>query len=353
MKDTACKILYVLHKKGENSHYKGLAALASQNNMQVKFREFSIVGRSLKGIFKLDANLYAKQWVNLFFMLGLLFSKNKRVVLGIAPYDYKLRSVLFFLKKHKVYYHTSWTSWDGSYYPKKKFVNDKLKQKWADFLETTSEHIFAVSGKTKEELTTYYKVPASKVSVVYHTVNPQFFIDYKVQKKEGSFIYVGRLLEEKGLTELLDFFAERPSYVFTIVGNGVLENRVNEYATKYANVNYMGYISDKEVLAKLYQEHQFLLMNSQRTERWEELFGMSIVEAMACKTLPVATSHSGPKEIIKTGENGILVQEGEMVSFLENELLNLDIVKLSTNAYQTAVLYTEEEIAKRWEPILA
>ncbi|GLB53567.1 hypothetical protein NBRC110019_26080 [Neptunitalea chrysea] len=352
MVSSASRIIYVLHKKGENSHYTGLVALAEREGMQLKFREFSILGRTIKAIFKCNGAMYVKQWINLFFLVGLLFTKNKKVVLGIAPFDYKLLSVLIFLRGHQVYYHTSWTSWDGSYYPKKKFVGKRVKNKWKQFLEETAEHIFAVSGKTKEELLANYNIKKTSISVVYHTVNSNFFTDFTVEKKANSFIYVGRLLKEKGIISLVTFFEKHPDLSFTIVGSGSEEETVKMFSDKCENINYLGYVSDKDKLAKLYREHTFLVMNSQKTKTWEELFGMAIVEAMACKTIPLATLHSGPKEIVTSGVNGFLIEEDRFILFLESELGTINIPSLQNAAYEIAQLYTEKEIARRWEAIL-
>lgn len=345
-------IIYVLHKKGENSHYKGLVALAKQRGLEVKFREFSIIGKSFKAIFKLDAKLYGKQWVNLFFLLSLLFSKHKKVVLGIAPYDYKLLSVLFFLKGHQIYYHTSWTCWDGTYYPKTKFVTPKVKNRWKVFLEKEVSHIFAVSEKTKQELSIYYAIETSKISVVCHTVDDEFFTDMNMGRFPDSFIYAGRLLPEKGLDELLAFFAEHPEFQFSIAGRGAMEDEVKKYADAYPNINYLGFVADKMKLASIYQQHQYLLMNSVKSKTWEELFGMSIIEAMACKAVPVVTNHSGPKEIITHGKDGYLVNEGDMIPFLENKLKDIVWETVSNHAFKTAYSYTPVEIAKRWAPLL-
>src|SRR5690606_27572450 len=120
-------IIYVLHKSGANTHYVGLKALLEKENGKIVFREFSILSTLFKSLIKLNFALFVKQLVNSLFLFRLLMSKDKKIVLGIAPYDYKLRNILFFLKNHTIYYHTSWTCWDGSFYPKKKKVTSDLK----------------------------------------------------------------------------------------------------------------------------------------------------------------------------------------------------------------------------------
>lgn len=351
MKTNHLKTIYVLHKKGEKNHHNGLVALARSEGAAVKFREFSIITGIFKALFKVDINLLQKQVINSFFMVSLLFTRNRRIVLGIAPYDYKLPMVLFFLRHHKVFYHTSWTCWDGSYYPKKKWVTEKLKKAWAVFLEQKCKHIFAVSTKTREELLAHYNIAASKINVVYHTVDEAFFKDYELERKPDGFIYTGRLLPEKGLMPLLDFFSKNRELHFTVAGSGPLEEEVRRYADQHKNIRFKGFIRDKKTLAALLQRHTYLLLNARKTGTWEELFGLVIAEAMAGKTIPIATLHPGPREIITHGKDGFLVTEEEMLPFIKDRLAAEIPAEMQKAAFNTALTYSEEEIAKRWRPV--
>lgn len=346
--------IYVLHKSGIKSHYKGLEYLAKQNQSEVAYREFSVVGKFIKNLFKLKFALVARQFVNAAFLLNLYFTKNKKVVLGIAPYDYNLTFLCSILKNHQLYYHTSWTVWDGSYYPKKKKVTPKLMQRWKEFIEQDTKHIFAVSGETRQQLLSNYTIPQEKVSIVYHSLEKEIFYSNTVSRKREKlkFIYAGRLVPQKGLEELLEYFSQCTDRVLTIAGNGELQSLVQEYAQKYEAVNYEGFVNDPDVLARLYCEHDYLLLNSKKTEKWEELFGMVIIEAMGCGVIPISTAHTGPKEIITHGNDGYLVKEGDIVNFVK--LLQPDDYPdtIRANAIAKASQFYTEKIAERWAPVL-
>ncbi|WP_025742988.1 glycosyltransferase [Aquimarina pacifica] len=346
------KTVYILHKNGAKNHYTGLDYLLQENNIQLKHREFSIFSKTIKSIFKLNFNLFYKQLINTAFFINLLFTKDKKVVLGIAPFDNKLSFVLFYLKRHKIYYHTSWTYWDKSFHPKTKKNSPKVFKEWQDFLEIKVTHIFAVTTQSKTQLQENYKLHENKISVVNHAIDKEFSQDIKSNRKRNSFIYLGRLVEQKGLEELLLFFSNHPAGSLTIIGKGKQEELVKKYADTHENISYHGHMSDKAALNKELGKHEYSLLNSKRNRKWEELFGLIIIESMAQGLIPIAPKHSGPKEII-TEETGFLFEEGDVAQILSKILSfeNFDETK-SKNAVKQSMNYLPNAIAQKWLPIL-
>jgi glycosyltransferase involved in cell wall biosynthesis len=68
------------------------------------------------------------------------------------------------------------------------------------------------------------------------------------------------------------------------------------------NVVYHGELSFEEKV-KLYQEASVFLFPI----KWQEPFGLVVIEALSCGTPVIAYPNGGPKEIVKDGENGYLV----------------------------------------------
>jgi len=348
------KVVYILHKNGANSHYSGLKYLLEQNGMELKYREFSVFGNFFKSIFKFDIKSFKKQVVNLGFLIQLIFSKNKKIVFGIAPFDNKIERLFRVLKNHEIYYHTSWTCWDGTFQPKGKKMTKKVMQTWRTFLENGTEHIFTVTQKSKQQLIDNYNISQDKISVVYHALQPAFLNQNisNSQRKKLSFIYLGRLLPEKGIMELLDFFAEHVNARLTIIGDGKDKEAIETYGAENKNISVQGFMKDKKSIIELIRTHEYLVLNSKRTSKWEELFGLVIIECMSQGTIPVATNHSGPKEIINE-KNGFLCEEGKITEILKKiiEEKSFDDDK-SKNAIETSQQYDVKHIAKRWIPIL-
>lgn len=345
--------IYILHKNGAKGHYIALDHLLRQNNMQLVHREFSIFGNFFKSIIRLNRKLFIQQCKNTLFIVKLLFTKGEKVVLGIAPFDPKLLALKPLLKKHKLYYHTSWTCWDGSFHPKNKKNTAKVMANWRTFLEKDAEHIFSVTQKSKSELMENYSLSQNQISVVYHSLNPIFYTSNNhVQKRSLSFIYLGRLIPEKGIQELLDFFSIKNTAYLTIVGSGKEMEVIKNYAASHENITFQNYLTDKTEVVKLIAKHEYLVLNSKKTSKWEELFGLVIIESMAQGTIPIATHHSGPKEIIDEN-TGFLCEEGQISKIISHLIKKNNFDKtMSNNAIRASEFYHVDNIAKKWEAIL-
>lgn len=349
---TQSNTVYILHKNGSDSHYRALDYFLTESGINLKYREFSVISNFFKSIFSLNFALLRKQFVNLGFLILLLSSSKKKIVLGIAPFDSKLVSLLFFLKNHQVYYHTSWTCWDKSFHPKQKKNTLKVYESWRQFLEEKCIYIFAVTQQSKNQIIENYKVDPKSISVVYHALDTAYSTQFKTIKTPLSFIYFGRLVSQKGLEELLHFFSKQTKATLTIVGDGKEKALVNSFAVKYDTINYIPHTANKEELAILLSSFQYLVLNSKRNKKWEELFGLAIIESMAQGIIPIATNHSGPKEII-TDEIGFLCNEGEMTSLL-SEIIKANFFDetMSIKAKQKSNQYLVKPISQRWQAIL-
>lgn len=158
---------------------------------------------------------------------------------------------------------------------------------------------------------------AGPVDVVGNAVDDAIFrpMDREVCKKAlgvRGFVagYIGRMVEEKGLMNILDALVVGPSDVsFIFVGSGpfqaVLESRVAELALS----NRVHFIPPRPMdsLPSILNAMDVLLLVSHTTATWKEQFGRVIIEAHACGT-PVIGSDSGAiPEVI--GQGGIVVGE--------------------------------------------
>lgn len=344
--------IYILHKNGANSHYTALNHLLINNDSTLEYREFSVFSNLFKSIFSLNGKLFKKQLINFGFIINLLCSKNKKIVLGIAPFDSKLTSILVILKNHQVFYHTSWTHWDKSFHPKQKNNTSKTYKIWRQFLEEKCKHIFTVTKQSKNQLLTNYNLHNEKISVVYHALDSVFETEFTTNKKPLSFIYFGRLVPQKGLKEVLDFFSKQKKARLTIIGDGKEKELVKSIADQYDTIEFIPYTSNKHKLVKLLSTQEYLVLNSKRNNKWEELFGLAIIESMAQGVIPIATNHSGPKEII-TKDVGFLCDEGNITSVISERIkINYFDKNMSEKAKEKAKYYLEESIAQRWKIIL-
>jgi glycosyltransferase involved in cell wall biosynthesis len=132
------------------------------------------------------------------------------------------------------------------------------------------------------------------------------------EEHEEYLLFSGRITAEKGVKEAIQVANDSGHKLFII---GPVSHGSQEYFDRYIkpelneNILYLGRM-DQEQLVTYYQKAKALLTPVQ----WEEPFGLTTVEAMACGT-PVISLHRGAAaEIIEDGVNGFVVHSlNEMV----------------------------------------
>ena len=364
------KNVIVIHEYGAPEHYTGAKKALEQNyGNSLDYCEFSTVRLFLKRLKAGSFSLACKAikdflFLSLIFLIPILM-KGRVVILGCAPLDWRIIIFKRALKYSKVIYHSSWLYWDGSKYPKStKHLSQFLKSVWQDFLCNQVKHIASVTPDVKEQLCQYMSVKADSVAVVYHSFDNQIFkpISHDApqetpNKYKLNVIFVGRLIEDKGIDDLISLANKLPECHFSIVGKGRLEPIVQSAAVKLSNFDYLGFISSREQLAKVYRESDVLLQPSKRTTDWEELFGMAIIEAMACETVPLVTDHVGPKTILQGCDLSInILQENQFIEYaydVISEYINSKELLLKDKYIAKGIsdIYALPQIAQRWDDI--
>lgn len=340
------KTIYVLHEFGCPSHVDALCYLASKKHIKVRFCEFNLIEQLRKRPFSFRRFLH-----NIFYLFYLTFAYPHKIILGIAPVNHALKLLLKLYNQHELFYHTSYTSWDFT----KLAHQPKCAQDfttWTYFITKKAKHIFAVTKKTKKELLSNFDISASKITVVNHS-HKKVITSNSAIPPQNTYIYVGELSNRKGISELLKYFSANANLSLSLIGDGEKANEVRNYSKKYNNIHYKGYISDWSILENCYKKNQFLILNSHKTKQWEELFGMVLTEGMACGCIPLATNHSGPKEIITDGYNGFLCKEGEIGKVIEKtkKLEQEAVISMRKHAVKKGMQYSVQYISLLWEPV--
>ena len=343
--------IYIIHEYGAPTHFYALDCLLRSKGIHSVKYELNIYGQMKKAVKKLSFRSFLRMWHNIGFLLSLPFLKPSKVVLGLAPYHWCLVPLLPFLKRHKVFYFTSFICWDGS--RQVHHAGPRIVGLWHDFLIHHVAHIFAVSQRSRSELIRNGLSSESGVTVVGHSYITRPEVS-KCHRKDNRFIYVGDLKPIKGIEELLACFRARPDAHLTIIGKGPLEDYVKGVESSCPNIHYVGYISDQQVLFRHYMDHSFFILNSKRTANSEELFGMVLIEASACGLVPLSANHSGPKEIISNDVNGILFEEGKLSSAIDECMTWSEerYERIRTAAIENGRQYYVDKMASRWSSVL-
>jgi len=356
--------IYILHEQGAKKHYRALSEMQEKKGVNVVFRELSVFKNLIRSIFRKDVSLFFKQVVNAMFLLRLAVKRNDVLIVAIAPYDWRLLVVYKLIKKHKYYYHTSHTDWGYKSYPKKFLAQTKCsKNIWTKFIEN-SAGVFCATKKTSDEIAVNYT--NDKISVVNHSL-PKCYDKIQSEDvirpidKTVKCVFIGRYDYSKGIGKILDLIdcinLSKMEVEFGFIGSGVMSNDIESYVNKYGNVKSYGYIDSEKEIMNILIGSDYLLLPSLKKGSWEELFGMVIIEAMCCGTIPITTDHSGPKEIISNGCNGYIFSEKlyvekalEMINVLsyDDDLF----LEIKSNAFKRGREYTAELIFERWNKLL-
>lgn len=173
-----------------------------------------------------------------------------------------------------------------------------------------------------------------------------------IPKDFGRIIFVGRFNREKRIDRLIEAFsyiAERyPLWHIDIFGEGN-EKPIIEQKIVDLNLEKRVIIHNptKEIVNE-YKRSEMLVLCSEH-----EAYSLVLVEAMACGVPCIAMDcPSGPREIIKDGETGLLVPNGNVCELSEKIewLINHDDerIKMGENARQFAQSRKLSVVMEKW-----
>lgn len=168
-----------------------------------------------------------------------------------------------------------------------------------------ANRFIAVSRYTADDLVRGAGVPASKIEVVYHGLDPAFTAPGSAAREAGSsdqyVLAVGGVSPRKNTRRLIEAFSRwrsrgghRSAFQLWITGTSIDQEFTQSEAPLPAGVKLLGYV-DKAQLPGLYAGAAAFLYPG-----IYEGFGLPIIEAMACGT-PVVTSQTGAAPEIAGG----------------------------------------------------
>lgn len=189
------------------------------------------------------------------------------------------------------------------------------------------------------------------VSNVKKIANPLYFIskEYKVSKRGKIILAVGRLDKVKGFDMLIEAYKKlKTDYILMIVGEGNERENLEKLIKDYNLVNKVFLVGQKSNIQDYYLKASIFVLSSRM-----EGFPNVLVEAMAFGCPVVAFNcKTGPSEIIKNGENGILVEAeniNELAKAIQKLLDSNNLrYKLGKNAMKINELLNIKTIANEW-----
>ena len=210
------------------------------------------------------------------------------------------------LRKENVFitWHEFWGDYWFDYLGALGFAGKTLERDLFSF-----ERHISVSQKTKLDL-----IGAGLRKPVYlvpNGIDLNLIRSVKPAELESDFIFVGRLIPEKGVDFLLTSLAilkgEFPDFRAIIVGDGPERRKLELLAGELGveeNVTFTGFLDDYRDVLSLMKASKVFAFPSRR-----EGFGLVVIEAMASGIPVVTVKHpmNASKYLVENGKNGFVV----------------------------------------------
>lgn len=165
-----------------------------------------------------------------------------------------------------------------------------------------------VPSRYLAEIAAGWGLDRSRIEVLTNPAPPPVDVEPSVFPA-GTFVFVGRLTEQKALPVALEALYQVPGARLVLVGDGPeresLERRVRELALE-DRVEFLGSVPRDQVLGYLAGARAAVLSSA-----WENL-PHAAVEALSVGTPVVSTAVGGVPEVVYDGENGLLVPANDV-----------------------------------------
>jgi glycosyltransferase involved in cell wall biosynthesis len=210
-----------------------------------------------------------------------------------------------------------------------------------------------VPSRYLAEIAAGWGLDRARIDVLANPAPPPADVE-PAELADGTFVFVGRLTEQKALPVALAALAEVQAAQLVLVGDGPeresLQRRVRELGLD-DRVRFLGSLPRGEVLRQLAGARAAVLSSA-----WENL-PHAAVEALSVGTPVVSTAVGGVPEVVHDGENGLLVPAGDVQALaaalrrmLEDDALH---DRLAAGAQPSVASIGREATYERLESLLA
>lgn len=281
-------------------------------------------------------------------LAALFYAKIKKVPVVVTYHGDVIGPSSGFLFKLLVYFHN-------------KLIDRLLFN--ANIIISPSKHYIGESKFLKKYKDKCIAIPngidIEKFNIPYTKIESRNKLKFSLSEK--IILFVGTLHKFKGpqvLIKAMDKILKSiPNTKLVFVGKehpkgyiGELEMLSKKLGIE-KHVNFVGFVRDVFRKTLFYKAADVFVLPS----TGPEIFGIVNLEAMACSVPIVASKIGGIPDVVKDGENGLLVSPGDsaaladaIIYLLENESVR---EKMGKNGRKKAEDYSWEEIAKDTEKI--
>ncbi len=292
-----------------------------------------------------------------FHLIAPIISKcfNAKNVITVHNYRFKCMNGLFYINGSvcEKCIHSNWNSYSllGKCYSSNLLLNLYAWFYTLFYMSMLKTRIFskviALTNFSKLKMIES-GLPVKKIVIKSNFVH--FSEDYIYDKNnEGNFIYIGRLSEEKGVLELVEFWMKRPPLgKLVIYGDGPLREKLSKLCHGYNHIVLGGRLSKSEVLKELRRANALIFPT-----KFYEAQPLILIEAMICNTRIIASKIGAVPEVL-AGYQGSEFFELDKIEVLE-EIISSKIYKKPFKANLDAFTsdYTRRNLVSLYKEILS
>lgn len=252
-----------------------------------------------------------------------------------------------------------------------------FKRKIGNFIVKNSDKITVVSSYIGERLSGLIspelkKDIEKKMIILPMGVDVQLFQNtndksellskYKIHSK-FNLLFLGRLAKKKGIPYLIKampkILSRTKDVNLILCGNGYLRKELEQLVEKMGlekYVKFIGFVANKEKIDFISLANILIVPSVVIRSGETEGLPVVILEGLAAGKPIIASDVSGVKDVIKDGENGLLVKQKNPEQIAEKVLKLLDDKELrekfSKNALKTSKKYDWEVIGGEYQKII-
>jgi glycosyltransferase involved in cell wall biosynthesis len=182
-----------------------------------------------------------------------------------------------------------------------------------------ARHVFCPSGYLRD-VALRWGLDAARISILPNPapeippMPPREQLREELELHGNVLVFAGRLGRQKALGGALQALAGTPDVTLVVAGDGperaALERRVSELGLA-GRVRFLGSVP-RETVLRLFGAADASLLPS----AWEN-FPHTVVESLAVGRPVIATAVGGVPEVVRDGENGLLVPSGDPVALAD------------------------------------
>ncbi|RKZ78693.1 MAG: glycosyltransferase family 4 protein [Candidatus Parabeggiatoa sp. nov. 1] len=210
-------------------------------------------------------------------------------------------------------------------------LQGKLFKKLKQFVLKRSTALTVVSH-TMQETALSLGAEAAKIQVIPMGVDLiNQFVPTPTTQRENALLFVGRLVEKKGLHYLLAalplIIKQHSNVTLTIAGSGTDESKLKKQVIDLELNQYVKFLGavENEQLPVLYQSSEIVIFPSIiATDGDREGFGLVLVEALGCECAVAASDLPAMQDILTDNENALIFKQKNSQDLAEkvNQLLS-------------------------------